>query len=148
MNATSNFLTSGLLTFADKDLLSDEIMTLWAPIAAYWIYASFWHIIMISKIPFFEQYRIHTIGEMEKRNRVSLPRVLSMVALQQVIQVALGLLVLHPADPVRCAMEQETSLRWWTGFFLSGTHRLGLSLSLAKFVYWIGIPAFQFLGAM
>jgi sphinganine C4-monooxygenase len=148
MNATSNFLTSGLYSFADKDPLSDEILVLWVPIASYWIYATFWHLIMISKIPYFEQYRIHTSGEMEKRNRVSLPRVLSMVALQQVIQVALGLLVLHPTDPVRYAMEQEASLRWWTGLFLSGTHRLGLSFSLAKFVYWIGIPATQFLAAM
>ena len=151
MNATtsfSTFLSSGLNTFATKDPWSDEILALWLPIAAYWIYSTFWHFVMKFEIPYFEQYRIHTLGDMEKRNKVSLPRVLSMVALQQIIQVVLGVLVLHPIDPVSNAIEQENALRWWTGLFLSGTHRLGLSHHLARVVYWIVIPAIQFVSGM
>ncbi|CAO3629173.1 unnamed protein product [Mucor fragilis] len=151
MNATSSFstfLSSGLNTFATKDPWSDEILALWLPIAAYWIYSTFWHFVMKFEIPYFEQHRIHTLGDMEKRNKVSLPRVLSMVALQQIIQVVLGVLVLHPIDPVSNAIEQENALRWWTGLFLSGTHRLGLSHHLARAVYWIVIPAVQFVSGM
>lgn len=152
MNATSQFLTSGLQTFTCKDPWSDEALALWVPIAAYWIYSLFFHFIMKAEIPFFEQYRIHTMGDMEKRNKVSLVRVLSMVTLQQVIQVVLGVLVLHPVDPVRYAIEEENSLRWWSGFFLSVTSRLGLSVHLAnisaKLVIWFMIPALQFITAM
>jgi sphinganine C4-monooxygenase len=155
MNATSQFLTSGLQTFTCKDPWSDEILALWVPIAAYWIYSLFFYFIMKAEIPYFEQYRIHTIGDMEKRNKVSLVRVLSMVTLQQVIQVVLGVLVLHPVDPIRYAIEEENSLKWWSGLFLAVTSRLsrlGLSYHLAnilaKVVYWIMIPAVQFVAAM
>ncbi|KAI9483003.1 MAG: fatty acid hydroxylase superfamily-domain-containing protein [Benjaminiella poitrasii] len=149
MNATTNFISNGLNSFTSTDLWSDEILALWAPIAAYWIYSTFWHFVMKAEIPYFEQYRIHTIGEMEKRNKVSFSRVLCMVSLQQIIQVILGLLVLHPVDPVKCALEQENSLQWWTGFFLSGK-LIGLNLSfyLASVVYWIIIPIIQFVLAM
>lgn len=152
MNATSQFLTSGLQSFVCKDPWSDEILALWVPIAAYWIYSTIFHFIMKAEIPYFEQYRIHTLGDMEKRNKVSLFRVLSMVALQQVIQVILGVLVLHPVDPVRYAIEEEKSLTWWSGLFLSGTSRLGLSTHLAnilaKSVLWMIIPSMQFITAM
>lgn len=152
MNATSHFLSSGLQSFTCKDPFSDEILALWVPIAAYWIYSTFFHFIMKAEIPYFEQYRIHTLGDMEKRNKVSLGRVLGMVALQQVIQVVLGVLVLHPVDPVRHAIEEENSIIWWSGLFLSVTSRLGLSHYLAnilaKLVIWCIIPSVQFITAM
>ncbi|GAA5804483.1 hypothetical protein HPULCUR_009978 [Helicostylum pulchrum] len=152
MNATSQFLTSGLQSFTCKDPWSDEVLALWVPIVAYWSYSTFFHFVMKANLAFFEQYRIHTIGDMEKRNKVSLSRVLSMVALQQVIQVILGFLVLHPVDPVRYVIEEENTLRWLSGLFLSVTNRLGMSFHLAnilaKFVYWIIIPAIQFVSAM
>lgn len=132
-----------------RDPWSDEILALWVPIAAYWIYSTIWHFIMKAEIPYFEQYRIHTLGDMEKRNKVSFGRVLSMVSLQQVIQVILGYLVLQPVDPATYALEQENSLNWWTALFLSVLHnKLTLSIYLSKFVYWFLIPAIQFLGAM
>ncbi|KAI9343356.1 fatty acid hydroxylase superfamily-domain-containing protein [Pilaira anomala] len=152
MNATSHFLTSGLQSFTSKDPWSDEILALWVPIVAYWTYSTFFYFIMKANIPFFEKYRIHTLGDMEKRNKVSLMRVLCMVGFQQVVQVMLGLMVLHPVDPVRYAIEEENTLSWLSGFFLSVTHRLGISYHLAnilaKFVYWIMIPVTQFISAM
>lgn len=152
MNATSHFLTSGLQSFTSKDPWSDEILALWVPIVAYWTYSTFFYFIMKANIPFFEKYRIHTLGDMEKRNKVSLMRVLCMVGFQQVVQVMLGMMVLHPVDPVRYAIEEENTLSWLSGFFLSVTHRLGISYHLAnilaKFVYWIMIPVTQFISAM
>lgn len=147
MNATSQFLTSGLQSFTLKDPWSDEILALWVPIAAYWIYSTFFHFVMKAEIPYFEQYRIHTLGDMEKRNKVSMARVLGMVALQQVIQVVLGILVLHPVDPVRYAIEEEKSLTWYTGFFLSFVSYPYASM-MAKAVYWCIIPMVQFISAM
>lgn len=152
MNAISQFLTSGLQSFTCKDPWSDEILALWVPVASYWIFSTFFHLLMKANIPFFEQYRIHSVGDMHKRNKVSLIRVLSMVTLQQVTQVVLGILVLHPVDPIRYAIEEENTLRWLSGLFLSVTNRLGVSFHLAnilaKFVYWIIIPAVQFISAM
>ena len=148
MNATSHFLSSGLQTFTCKDPWSDEILALWVPIAAYWIYSTFFHFVMKAEIPWFEQYRIHGLGEMEKRNKVSLHRVLGMVAFQQAIQVLLGFLVLHPVDPIRDAIDEENSLTWWTGLFLSVTSRLDFAKLLAYGMYHYLIPTLQFITAM
>lgn len=73
-----------------------------------------------------------------------------MVALQQVIQVVLGILVLHPLDPVQYAIQEEDTLRWLTNVFLSATQYQSVHLAniLAKFLYLIIIPAVQFVSAM
>lgn len=150
MNATMDFLTSSLQTLTCKDPWSDEILALWVPVASYWLFSTFFHLLTKANIPFFEQYRIHSIGDMHKRNKVSLIRVLSMVALQQVIQVVLGILVLHPLDPVQYAIQEEDTLRWLTNVFLSATQYQSVHLAniLAKFLYLIIIPAVQFVSAM
>ncbi|CAO3595325.1 unnamed protein product [Absidia cylindrospora] len=90
-----------------KDPWADEILALWVPIAAYWIYSMIFHFLMIAKIPYFEQYRIHSPEDSDKRNRVSVKRVLGMVTLQQAIQILLGSLVLHPVNLQLMVAQQD-----------------------------------------
>ncbi|KAI8147257.1 fatty acid hydroxylase superfamily-domain-containing protein [Fennellomyces sp. T-0311] len=83
-------------------------MSVWVPIVAYWIYSIAFHFMMKAEIPFFEKYRIHTSEDMAKRNRVTLSRVLLMVASQQAIQFILGVIVIKPpADPAALLLKQE-----------------------------------------
>ncbi|KAI7907741.1 fatty acid hydroxylase superfamily-domain-containing protein [Cokeromyces recurvatus] len=144
MNAATNFILNGINT-TNIDLWSDEVLALWMPIAAYWIFSIFWHFVMKAEIPYFEQYRIHAIGEIENRNKVSFSKVLCMVLLQQIVQFILGLFILHPADSVRNTIKQG----WWTEVFLTWKlPGLNVSFFLASFVNWIIIPIIQFVSAM
>ncbi|KAI9313033.1 sphingosine hydroxylase [Dichotomocladium elegans] len=91
-----------------NDPWSDTAMSMWVPILAYWVYSLLFQYIMTAKFAFFEKYRIHTAEEMRKRNRVTLSRVLVMVAFQQAIQFIVGMAFLKPvADPVKLQLEQE-----------------------------------------
>ena len=89
-----------------------------------------------------------TMGDMEKRNKVSLSRVLTMVVVQHVIQGTLGFLVLRPVDPIEYALAQEKQLNAWTGFFLSILNRFDLSFQLAQITQSAIVPLFQFFLAM
>ncbi|OBZ88943.1 Sphingolipid C4-hydroxylase sur2 [Choanephora cucurbitarum] len=131
-----------------KNPWSDEVLAVWLPIVAYWVYSIFWQVVMMAEWPFFEQYRIHTMGDMEKRNKVSLSRVLAMVVVQHIIQGVLGFLVLKPVDPMEYALAQEKQLNVWTGFFLSIFNRFELSFQLAQITQWVIVPLFQFFLAM
>ncbi|KAI8068117.1 fatty acid hydroxylase superfamily-domain-containing protein [Gilbertella persicaria] len=130
-----------------QDPWSDEMLALWLPIAAYWVYSTFWLIVMKAQLPYFEQYRIHTMGDMEKRNKVSVSRVLSMVTLQHLIQAVLGFLVLKPVDPISYGLAQERQLHWWTGLFMTSVDRVH-SIQLARVICWVLVPLFQFVMAM
>ncbi|KAI8983571.1 fatty acid hydroxylase superfamily-domain-containing protein [Pilobolus umbonatus] len=157
MNATSLFINNGLQTFKSQDPWSSEVMALWLPVAAYWVYSITFHFIMKAEIPFFEQYRIHTINDLSKRNKVSVSRVISMVTLQHIIQIALGMIIMHPTDPVISAMKQDKNIQWWFHIILSGlnhldphhhyTHIRTISL-IAKTIHCIVIPCIRFLVAM
>ncbi|CAO3586296.1 unnamed protein product [Absidia cylindrospora] len=140
-----------------KDPWADEILALWVPIAAYWIYSMIFHFLMMAEIPYFEQYRIHTPEDSDKRNRVTVKRVLAMVTLQQFIQVVLGSLVLHPITPQMMTTQQEQtlgrivsySLKLVTTFTSSNSDRqLPLALTIANALYWVVIPSIQFFAAM
>jgi sphinganine C4-monooxygenase len=130
------------------------MLALWVPVVAYWIYSIFFHFIMKAELPLFEKYRIHTVSDLEKRNRVSVSRVLSMVLLQQLIQTVLGVLVLHPIDPISTATSEENSLKWFTGIILQlqstlfGQQHLQSAIYLSQFIYWAVIPTLQFMGGM
>ncbi|KAI9278360.1 fatty acid hydroxylase superfamily-domain-containing protein [Phascolomyces articulosus] len=92
------------------DPWTDEAKSVWVPIIAYWIYSISFHFMMKAEIPFFEKYRIHTSEDMAKRNRVTFPRVLAMVASQQVIQCILGLIVITPPDDPAAVLRKQDAL--------------------------------------
>ncbi|KAI9020778.1 hypothetical protein CLU79DRAFT_755465 [Phycomyces nitens] len=156
MNATTHFFTSTIQASLRSDPWSDEMLALWVPILFYWVYSISFHFLMKAEIPFFEQYRIHTSSEMDKRNRVSITKVLYMVAFQQVIQVILGILVFQPVDQNIVAIQQVRSI----GFLTDATFNLltrfshssdaifKISSLIASTIYWAVIPAFQFVIAM
>ncbi|KAK3808527.1 MAG: C4-hydroxylase [Benniella sp.] len=92
-----------LLTF-----ISDQSLALLLPIIVYWAYSLLFHWISLQEFPWFEKYRIHDKEE-ETRNRVSLPDVIKAVIVQQVLQTALGFIVVV-ADDSEMIFDDELSL--------------------------------------
>jgi len=66
-------------------LNNDELLATFVPPACYWILATIFHLISLTRIPFFEKYKIQPIGYTEK-NKVTLRRVVIQVLLQHSIQ--------------------------------------------------------------
>lgn len=151
MNATSLYINTRLQTFKSQDPWSDELMALWLPVVAYWIYSIIFHFIMKAEIPFFEQYRIHTIHDLSKRNKVKISKVISMVTLQHIIQIALGMAILKPTDPALSAMKQDMNIQWWSHLIqsLAHIHHYSHTINLvAKSIHCIIIPCIRFMVAM
>ncbi|KAG0163288.1 hypothetical protein DFQ30_000402 [Apophysomyces sp. BC1015] len=153
MNATTHFFTSTIHSQLQRDPWTDEMLALWVPVVVYWVYSVAFHFVMKAEIPFFEQFRIHTSDDMRKRNRVSVRRVLVMVALQQMAQVLMGIAILQPVDPEVQALQQDAALAQlthqiysWMSAFDEGFYPT--ANLLAKLIYWGLIPACQFFAAM
>ncbi|KAF7724023.1 hypothetical protein EC973_001430 [Apophysomyces ossiformis] len=154
MNATTHFFTSTIQSRLQRDPWSDEMLALWVPVVVYWVYSVTFHFVMKAEIPFFERYRIHTSDDMQKRNRVSVGRVLTMVALQQIAQVLMGIAILAPVDPdVQARLQEEALTRLTHQFYawMPTTEEKNLypiANGLAKTVYWGLVPACQFFAGM
>ncbi|KAF9103521.1 hypothetical protein BGX27_010542 [Mortierella sp. AM989] len=88
--------------------ISDQALALVLPLIVYWIYSLFFHWLSIQEFPWFEKYRIHDKEE-ETRNRVSLPEVIKAVIVQQVLQTALGFIVVL-ADDSEMIFDDDQSL--------------------------------------
>ncbi|KAF9353217.1 hypothetical protein BGX26_009005 [Mortierella sp. AD094] len=88
--------------------ISDQALALVLPLIVYWAYSLFFHWVSIQEFPWFEKYRIHDKEE-ETRNRVSLPEVIKAVIVQQVLQTALGFIVVL-ADDSEMIFDDEQSL--------------------------------------
>ncbi|OAQ27522.1 hypothetical protein K457DRAFT_139451 [Linnemannia elongata AG-77] len=88
--------------------ISDQSLALLLPLIVYWSYSLFFHWISLQEYPWFEKYRIHDKEE-ETRNRVSLPEVIKAVIVQQVLQTALGFIVVV-ADDSDMIFDDEASL--------------------------------------
>lgn len=71
--------------------IPDGLLALFAPIVAYWVYSTFFHLIDVYELA--EKYRIHPSEEEESRNKVRMHEVLRDVVLQHVIQTVTGLFV-------------------------------------------------------
>ena len=76
--------------------IPDKVLTLLLPVAAYWIFSLFFHI--IDEYDLFPQYRLHTPAEVSKRNRVSRLDVVRDVVIQQILQTGMGI-VLGMTEP-------------------------------------------------
>ena len=137
--------------------LSDKYVSLLLPIFCYWGFSMVYHLLDTWQHPFFEKYRIHEPEEVTKRNRVSKAQVVKMVFIQQLLQTAIGLVLLED-DAVGHAevfADHKNNIRnigvlvarVTVGSF--GTKK-GLQLlasygtQMSEFIYWWGIPAAQF----
>jgi sphinganine C4-monooxygenase len=72
-------------------VLSDKLLVVLLPIAAYWVMSLFFHYLDVND--YLPQYRLHTPSELLKRNRVSRYEVVRDVLLQQFIQALTGTLI-------------------------------------------------------
>lgn len=136
--------------------MSDEALAVVMPVIAYWIYSITFHFIMKAEIPFFEKYRIHTLEEMNTKNKVSLYEVLRMVLVQQTLQTILGIMVLPSEEPTyNHLFIQKTYAqhiyRYLGMLFTSGAQQYVTDEAvqwIAYAAYWLVIPACQFVVAM
>jgi sphinganine C4-monooxygenase len=70
--------------------LSDPLLTVLAPLPAYWLTSALFHLLDLSSAPWLRRHRIHDSAEVAARNRASRLDVLRAVVLQQAIQTALA----------------------------------------------------------
>ena len=132
--------------------VSDTILTLAAPVVAYWSLSLFFHFLDISEWKWLEKYRIHDSSEVKARNLATRSQVVWAVVFQQIIQTALGFFWLAE-DPEHIsnikelrvlAVSLEPILAGVLGDYMSPQ----LLASAAQFVYWWAIPVVQFLSAL
>ncbi|KAF9586376.1 hypothetical protein BGW38_005960 [Lunasporangiospora selenospora] len=109
--------------------MSDQSLALILPVAVYWTYSMFFHWISTKEFPWLEKYRIHDKEE-ETRNKVELPDVIRAVIVQQLLQTALGFLVVL-ADDSEMIFDDEMELAKYERWFETTLSLVGLrALSL------------------
>jgi sphinganine C4-monooxygenase len=131
--------------------LPDSLLTIIAPVAAYWLTAGFFQILDLSNAPWLLRHRIHDSAEVSSRNRASRLQVFRAVVVQQVVQTALGLVwvtehlerVDH-AEAMRSIARALVALSPLRAFDSAAT----MVAPLAYLLYWWAIPAARFLLAM
>ncbi|KAH3899188.1 probable Sphingolipid C4-hydroxylase SUR2 [Saccharomycodes ludwigii] len=92
----------------------DAIISLVAPVVAYWAYSLYFHIIDMNKL--YEQYRIHPSEEVAKRNKVGRLEVFLEVLWQHTIQTVFGLILYHYEELPKTGMENYNMWRFKTMF--------------------------------
>lgn len=90
--------------------LPDFYLSLFLPIAAYWIVSLFFHCIDVLDIC--PQYRLHTPAEILKRNRVTRYEVARDVIIQQIIQTIVGA-ILDMSEPEEMIGKTDYDIAWW-----------------------------------
>jgi sphinganine C4-monooxygenase len=131
--------------------MSDEALAVVMPVVTYWIYSIVFHFIMKAQIPFFEKYRIHTLEEMETKNKVSLYEVLRMVLVQQTLQTILGIMVLPSEEPTpdHFFIQQTYAQHIYRYIdMISASVTDEAVQCIAYAAYWVIIPVIQFVVAM
>lgn len=118
MNATHIKKTTSFQESITYDLFSYELLAIWLPIVVYWVQCSFYEILMRLEIPFFEQYRIHSPEDRQKRNKVAFGKVLVMVALQHVVQIVLGFGLMKSLDPLGDEIKHQNAINKHTSYIL------------------------------
>ncbi|PWN51970.1 hypothetical protein IE53DRAFT_367611 [Violaceomyces palustris] len=142
--------------------ISDKYLSLLLPIITYWSASLAYHALDVLQLPFTEKYRIHESKELTSKNRVTVTRVIVMVAIQQFIQTVLGLLVLEDdatglkqtfADHAQNVADLAHVIRSFVSHLappstapslirlLDGTKDANRA---AWWLYWWGIPVAQF----
>lgn len=127
--------------------LSDPLLTVLAPIPAYWLTAGFFHILDLSNAPWLLRRRIHDSAEVAARNRASRVEVLRAVLVQQLIQTALAIVwVSEPHAHTDHAASMHSIARALVALLPWGT--LEVVAPLAYLLYWWAIPAARLFLAM
>lgn len=90
--------------------ISDQLLALLLPIAAYWILSIAFHLVDVYDL--WPQYRLHTPAELLKRNHVTKYEVVKDVIIQQIIQTMFGL-VIGMMDPVEMTGDQSFQVASW-----------------------------------
>lgn len=139
--------------------ISDKDLSLLAPVVVYWAVSLFFEAIDRSGLAFFEQYRIHEPEEVKRKNRVSARTVVIAVCVQQLIQTALGWLVLDEQEAIRETFRDHRTELQQCGAYVSRAAFLLLGpetgskalryggAEVVSWVYWWGVPILQFLWA-
>lgn len=140
--------------------LSDKYLALAAPVVAYWVLSLVYEVIDRMQWPLFEQYRIHEPDEIKARNKVTKTEVVKMVAVQQIIQTALGLVVLDPDEVIHAqvATDHRGGIIRTGNYLIRFVARLfgaeqaswlleRWGVQTASWLYWWGIPLAQYIWA-
>ena len=131
--------------------LSDSLLTVLAPVPAYWLTAAFFQILDLSNAPWLLRHRIHDSAEVAARNRASRLQVFRAVIVQQVLQTALALVWVseHAArvDHVEAMRSIARTLVGLSPLGASGSAATVVA-PLAYLLYWWAIPAARLLLAM
>ncbi|KXN81519.1 Sphingolipid C4-hydroxylase SUR2 [Leucoagaricus sp. SymC.cos] len=132
------------------DNAPDHLVTLAVPIIAYWSLSLIFHVLDMSGWKWLDKYRIHESEEVKKRNLVGRTEVVLAVIFQQVIQTLMGLVWLEEEIivPGGRAMVVKEGLK---SGIVTASSVVGKEEMIAKaawFMYWWGVPIFQFFAAM
>ncbi|RIA98366.1 fatty acid hydroxylase superfamily-domain-containing protein [Glomus cerebriforme] len=134
--------------------MSDKQLALFVPFVVYWIYSGFYHLISTYEVSFFEKYRIHSLIEIETRNKVSMGEVIRAVLLQQFLQTLLGLLLVV-VDDDDVLLDDEVEMLAYRQMLETTTTSFGLwnlvepyQSVIINTLYWYLIPLSRFLFAM
>ncbi|KAF9449950.1 sphingosine hydroxylase [Macrolepiota fuliginosa MF-IS2] len=131
------------------DGVPDHHVTLAVPILAYWSLSLFFHLLDISGWKWLERYRIHESEEVKKRNLVGRGEVILAVVFQQIIQTMMGFVWLEEeaigggGKGTSAMTEVVNGLQRWERLL-----EPEIIARVAWFMYWWGVPVFQFFLAM
>lgn len=134
--------------------MSDKQLALFVPFVVYWIYSCFYHLISTYEVSFFEKYRIHSLIEVETRNKVSMGEVIRAVLIQQILQTLLGLLLVVVEDE-DILLDDEVEILGYRKALESISVIFGIwnllepyQSVIAETLYWYLIPSLRFLFSM
>lgn len=96
--------------------LPDGILAILAPVVAYWVYSSFFHIIDVYYLA--EKYRIHPSPEELAKNKAKLSDVIKDVIIQHIVQTIIGLSMyfIDPTPMTGYELHDMWKLKKWVGF--------------------------------
>lgn len=128
--------------------LSDSLLTILAPVPAYWLTAGFFQILDLSNAPWLVRHRIHDSAEVASRNRASRLEVFRAVIIQQVIQTALAIVwISEPPARADDAAAMRSIAHALVALLPFGAFDSAVA-PLAYLLYWWAIPAARLLLAM
>lgn len=131
--------------------LSDSLLTVLAPVPAYWLTAGLFHILDQSNAPWLLRHRIHDSAEVASRNRASRAEVFRAIIIQQVIQTALAIVwVSEPPAQTDHATAMGSIARALVALSPLGALDSVATVvaPLAYLLYWWAIPAARLFLAM
>ena len=136
--------------------ISDHTLSIVAPVIAHWLFAGLFHLLDVAQFAFIERYRLHDSKEVAARNLVSRWEVVRAGLFQQAIQVVLSIFWLSdedgnvspPSEMRLLAERMMNAIGTIVGRESAGVFMRATGPGLVYFMYWWGIPIFQFVCAM